>query len=88
MERREYIVLNSAKSKEQTNEDVNLQQELPHSNRPIPTEMLEEVVDVSEVFRGERNTSFCYRFLGNLNIVASNVLFNWDGECSYEVHRG
>lgn len=84
MERRERIILNSAKSKEQTNENVNIQQEFQHSNRPIPTEALDRTVNIPEVFKEERNSSFCYRFLGNLNIVASNVLFNWDGELSYE----
>lgn len=84
MERRERIVLNGFKSKEQTNEDVNLQQKIIHNNKPIPTEALDEVVDISEVFSNERDTSFCYRFHGNLNIVASNVLFNWDGQCSYQ----
>jgi hypothetical protein len=84
MERRERIILNGLTSKEQTNEDVNLQQQIVHNNKPIPTEPLNEVVDVSDVFSNERNISFCYRFLGNLNIVASNVLFNWDGERSYQ----
>lgn len=84
MDRIERIVINSAKSKEKTNEDVILKQEIIQTNRPIPTEQLDKTVDITEVFKNERDISFCYRILGNINIVASNVLMNWDGDDSFQ----
>lgn len=84
MDEQKRIVLNSLRSKSNIDEDIILKQEFIHSNKPTPTESLDGVVDVSSIFKNERNISNCYRFLGNINIVASNVLFNYDGNLSYE----
>lgn len=84
MDRKERILLNSERSKNSTNETAILRQDFVSTHKPLPTQELSKVVDVSELFKNERDISFCYRFLGNLNIVASNVLFNWDGVNSYE----
>lgn len=79
------ILLNSQTSKRAIDQDIRLKQEFLHTNRPLPVDELVKVVDVSEVFSSERDISNCYRFIGNINVVASNVLFNWDGSKSYEI---
>ena len=84
MDRREQFILKEKKSKNDINEDIVLQQTFVNTNRPLPTEELEEVLDISEVFKNERDINTNYRILGNLNIVASNVLMNWDGDNSYQ----
>jgi hypothetical protein len=84
MDRNERVVLNEFKSKGQNNTNITLKQDFINSHNLIPIEPLEEEVDISAIFMNERDTSNCYRFLGNINTVASNVLFNWNGANSYE----
>ena len=84
MESNERIVLNSFKSKNDVNLDIQLKQDFDHTHNVMPIEPLDEVVDISEYFTIERDNSTMYRFLGNINVVASNVLFNWDGVQSYQ----
>lgn len=88
MERNERVVLNEFKSKEQNNTNIILKQDFINSHNIIPIEPLEEEVDISQVFTNERDNSNCYRFLGNLNVIATNALFNWDGDNSYETILG
>lgn len=84
MEERKRIILNSKKSKNNIDEDIIIRQDILHTNKMLPVEELIETVDVTEVFKDERNQVNDFRFMGNINIVSSNVLFNWDGICSYE----
>jgi hypothetical protein len=84
MESNERIVLNSFKSKNDVNLDIQLKQEFHQTHNLVPIEPLDEVVDISEYFSIERENSSIYRFLGNINVVASNALFNWDGAQSYQ----
>jgi hypothetical protein len=88
MDRNERVVLNEFKSKEQNNTNITLKQDFINSHNLIPIEPLEEEVDISAIFMNERDTSNCYRFLGNINTVASNALFNWNGANSYETILG
>jgi hypothetical protein len=83
MERNERVVLNEFKSKEKNNSNIILKHDFVNSHNIIPIEPLEEEVDISQVFTDERDNSNCYRFIGNLNVIATNALFNWDGSNSY-----
>lgn len=78
------ILLSSLESKQSIDENFHLKINIPQTNKHLPISELESVVDIGKVFSNERNLSNCYRFLGNLNIVASNVLFNWSGDTSYQ----
>ena len=84
MDRIERITLNQFKNKVNVNSNFHLKQQFTHTHNLIPIEPMEEEVDISKQFSKERDEVNCYRFLGNLNIVASNVLFNWNGDYSYE----
>lgn len=84
MESNERIVLNSLKSKNDVNLDIQLKQEFHQTHNIMPIEPIDEVVDISEYFSIEREKASIYRFLGNINVVASNALFNWDGAQSYQ----
>lgn len=78
------ILLPSKESQNSIDENLHLKIEIPHTNKHLPISELESVVDIGKVFSKERDLSNCYRFLGNINIVASNVLFNWSGDTSYQ----
>lgn len=59
---------------------VNMQQQ----HRETPFSDGNGELNLADLTRNERNLSNCYRILGTINIVASNVLFNWTGDRSYE----
>jgi hypothetical protein len=84
MESNERIVLNSFKSKNDVNLDIQLKQDFHQSHNVIPIEPIDEEINIPEYFSIERENSTTYRFLGNINFLASNVLFNWDGAQSYQ----
>lgn len=84
MENTKEILLKSFESKVDINQDIHLRTQLKQTNNPLPVEELVEVVDISSVFQKERNIIQKYRLNGNVNIVATNVLFNWDGDYSYQ----
>ena len=78
MESNERIVLNAFKSKNDVNLDIQLKQDFHQTHNLVPIEPIDEEIDIPEYFSIERENSTTYRFLGNINVVASNVLFNWD----------
>lgn len=84
MDNKQKIVLNSERSKENVDEILRLKQEVVSTSRALPIQEINSTLNVSELFKNERDTSSCYRFLGNINVVASNILFNWDGENSFQ----
>lgn len=84
MERNERIVLDEFKSKSRINKDIILKQYFENSANVLPIEPIYYELDIPTYFSKERNEASIYRFLGNFNIVASNVLFNWDGDDSYQ----
>lgn len=78
------IILNASNSKIDVNKDINFNIELKQTHSTQHLCDFTETVSISEVFKLERDTISCYRFLGNINIVASNVLLNWDGDYSFK----
>lgn len=77
-------ILNSALSPSRVNENIHYPLNFKQSISVVPIGQLSRFVNISEVFRNERNVSECYRIHGDINLVASNVLFNWSGDDSYE----
>jgi hypothetical protein len=74
-----YKILDSQISKKSVNLDFDINIGLTNTNRPIPLNETNSVVDQSQVFEDERTESTCYRFLGSIRQVMSNVLFNITG---------
>lgn len=84
MESNERIVLNAFKSKNDVNLDIQLKQDFSQTHNLVPIEPIDEEINIPDYFSNERENSTIYRFLGNINVIASNVLFNWDGAQSYQ----
>lgn len=78
------ILLNRFKSKEQADVDFYVPIILNSNEQLVNECIIEQKVNVSDLFEDERNISTCYRFLGNSNILASNVLFNYNEGVSYQ----
>ena len=83
MENNLEIILNGFRSQVDINKNINLKLNFKQTKRNIPQSNLTETVNIPDVFKNERNSSSCYRFLGTVNVLASNVLLNWDGENSF-----
>jgi hypothetical protein len=69
-------ILNSQLSKTYVNNDVYLKIPLNGNEPLLPTNEINKVINLGEQFNKERQGSTYYRVLGNINLNASNVLFN------------
>lgn len=78
------IILNKFLSKRNVNQNVTFPIELESHTTPLPLDKLNITVDSVDVGVNERDNSNLYRFINTLNLYASNVLFNWNGDLSYE----
>lgn len=63
-------------SKESANTDTLLKISLDSSERLLPPDSINKIVNESEQFNKERQNSSYYRILGTLNATVSNPLFN------------
>lgn len=79
-----YKILDSQISKRSVDRDFDINIGLNNTNRPIPLNEINSEVNQSEVFEDERTNSTCYRFLGSIKQVMSNVLFNITGPDSQD----
>jgi hypothetical protein len=84
MGERKQIVPLRFRSKSNVDENFHLKLDIKRTAKTLPFEHTDATLNVAELFTRERNTSECYRFNGEINVIASNVLFNWDGENSFE----
>jgi len=83
MSKEDYI-LGIFKSKESINEDFYLNVDISSHTKPLPITDLSELMNSAEQEQKERDASNCYRLTGNINMVASNALFNHIGDNSYQ----
>jgi|694.fasta_scaffold00011_126 hypothetical protein len=79
-----YKILDSQISKKSVNKDFNINIGLSNTNKPLPLNQIDSVVDQSQVFEDERNVSNLYRFLGSIRPLISNVLFDITGPDSLQ----
>lgn len=79
MDKRLKQILGTYKSKEAVNTDTFLKVELNGSERLLPPDDLNRVLDVTAQFDTERQNCPYYRILGKINPTISNVLFNLTG---------
>lgn len=82
--RREKILLPIKESINSTDSDLYLSLDLNNQNDFLPLQNLQEIVSNYEVFLNERAASYDYRIYGNINLIATNVLCELDGELGYE----
>lgn len=82
MDKRLKQILGTYKSKEAVNTDTFLKVELNGSERLLPPDELNRVLDVASQFDTERQNCPYYRVLGKINPTISNVLFNLTGRGS------
>ena len=68
-----YKILDSQISKKSVNQDFDVNIGLGNTNKPIPLNEINSEVNQTQVFDDERNVSTCYRFLGSIKQVMSNV---------------
>ncbi len=79
-----YKILDSQISKKSVDIDFDINIGLGNTNKPIPLNEINSEVNQNEVFDNERNDSSCYRFLGTIRQIMSNVLFNITGPDSMD----
>jgi hypothetical protein len=72
-------ILGSNKSKESVNTDTYVNLQINGSERLLPPDEINKVLDITEQFNKERQSCSYYRILGKLNPLATNVLFNLTG---------
>lgn len=72
-------ILGINKSKETVNTDTYLNVQLNGSQRLLPPDEINKVLDLGEQFNKERQSCTQYRVLGKLNQLTTNVLFNITG---------
>jgi hypothetical protein len=77
-------ILGEDKSKESVNSDSFINLGLVQSNKILPTNEINKVIDIGEQFNKERQASTFYRLFGSINPIASNALFNINGVNSWE----
>ena len=68
--------LGSSKSVESVNTDFQMGISLEAKQKLLPSTDINKVLDVGEVFNNERQSSSCYRLLGTIKTLFSNVLFD------------
>jgi len=87
--------LNSEKSKKSVNTDTLVKINVESSERLLPTNEINKIVNVAERFNTERQRCTYYRLIGTISPLVSNPLFNitdslsldkytWSGFNSYE----
>lgn len=79
----EYI-LKSKTSKESIDQDFYTTVNLENNSRQVPVSVYEKVLSLTSQSAKEQDGCFKYRFNIDTNFVASNVLFNFSGDTSYE----
>ena len=72
--------LSGQNSTTSVNEDSFVSIELLNSNKLLPPGELNRVIDVGEQFNKERQNTSCYRFLGTIKTLFTNVLFDVGGK--------
>jgi len=77
--------LHSTNSQTSVNTDTFLNVALEGTERLLPTNDINKVVDTSEIFNKERQSTTTYRLVGTIKPIMSNVLFNVDGNYSWEI---
>ena len=78
-------LLGSSKSKTSVNTDVYTNIQINGSERLLPNDEINSVLDLTTQFNTERQSCTYYRILGKLNPLISNVLFNITGNTSWEM---
>jgi hypothetical protein len=68
--------LNSEKSKKSVNTDTLVKINVESSERLLPTNEINKIVNVAERFNTERQRCKFYRIIGTINPLVSNTLFN------------
>ena len=76
MDNRINQILNASKSKVNVNTDTYTNIQLNGSERLLPPDEINKVVDVAEQFNKERQSGSYYRILGKISPLVSNALFN------------
>ena len=71
-------ILNTNKSKSSVNRDSLIKLNMNGSERLLPTNDINKIVNVAERFNTERQRCETYRVIGTINTTISNVLFNLD----------
>jgi len=72
-------ILGGSKSKQSVNTDTYVNFQINGSERLLPPDEINKVLDLTEQFNKERQSCQYYRILGKLNPLVSNVLFNLTG---------
>jgi len=72
-------ILGSNKSKESVNADTFINIEVNGSERLLPPDEINKVLDITQQFNLERQSCNFYRILGKISPLVSNVLFNLTG---------
>lgn len=83
MEERINRRIGGATSIESVNVDSFNKLQLEEKSRLLPSGDINRILDVGEVFNNERQASPCYRVLGTIRPLISNVLFNTTGGDSW-----
>lgn len=78
------IIKNENKSKESQNVNQIIPLGLDGSYNPLPLSAMQRNLNVSDLFIREQELSNIYRIQADINVVASNVLINYDGIDSAE----
>lgn len=84
MEDEKILILKEFLSKLNINDDYYINLFLQKYGSELNNSELSRIINLIQLEQEERDSSYCYRIHGNLNIIASNVLFNMSGDSSYE----
>ena len=85
MDKKIVELLGSSLSKTSVNTDIYTNVEFSQSNKLLPTNDINNILDVNKQFNTERQACTTYRLLGKINPLISNVLFNIDGPYSWDI---
>jgi len=78
------ILLPSKRNATASEQDVYLDTDLNQTGTLMPIDLFEKLISNYQVYLQEREDSTLYRAYGNLRLIATNVLCNFDGPNSYE----
>jgi hypothetical protein len=84
MQEKYKIIHSPNKNKESLNENTELLLNLSRNRNELPKSRLNEVISSNDIFNAERDESTLYRINAEIDIIASNVLVNLEGDYSYE----
>jgi hypothetical protein len=79
MDRRIRQILGKFNSKQSVNTDTFINVQIDGSERLLPPDEINKVLDLGEQFNLERQSTTFYRILGKISPLVSNVLFNATG---------